>query len=201
MEKLTPRQSQVLQLIKTHIEDTGFPPTRANIANEFGFRSANAAEDHLRALERKGAIEMVPGTSRGIRLVETETGIPIIGRVAAGEPILAEQHIEGYCPVALNTFKPSANYFLTVKGDSMINIGIHDGDLLAVHQTTEAHNGQIVVARVGDDQATVKRYQRSGRKVRLLPENTDYEPLEIDLKHQTLTIEGLGVGLLRNQLG
>ena len=196
---LTTRQSEVLELIRTCISSQGCPPTRAEIARRLGFRSANAAEDHLRALERKGVIELVPGTSRGIRLVEDEAGLPVIGRVAAGEPILAEQHIEDYCKLDPATFQPRADYLLRVSGDSMRDIGINDGDLLAVHRTRHAENGQIVVARI-DEEVTVKRFRRRGSIVRLLPENPDYEPIRIDLKDQPLVIEGLAVGVLRKEI-
>jgi len=198
MTKLTSRQEQVLNVIKSHIEETGFPPTRVDIAKELGFKSANAAEEHLRALARKGAIEMIPGTSRGIRLPETDTGVPIVGRVAAGNPILAEENIEDYCNIPDSFFHPSADYLLRVNGMSMKDIGILDGDLLAVHKTTQAHNGQIVVARI-DDEVTVKRYKktRSRYQVMLLPENEDFSPIEVDLRRQHFAIEGLSVGIIR----
>lgn len=197
MEKLTQRQQQVLDIVRQHIEDTGYPPTRADIANELGFKSANAAEEHLKALARKGAIEMIAGASRGIRLPES-SGIPIVGRVAAGSPILAQEHIEEYCDLPPSFFKPRADYFLSVSGDSMIDIGIFDGDLLAVHSTTTVKNGDIVVARI-DDEVTVKRLHRGREKHRLqlLPENADYEPIEVDLREQDFAIEGLSVGVLR----
>ena len=197
MEKLTQRQQQVLDLVRQYIDETGYPPTRADIANHLGFKSANAAEEHLKALARKGAIEMIAGTSRGIRLPESN-GIPIVGRVAAGNPILAEEHIEDYCALPASFFKPQADYFLTVHGDSMIDVGIFDGDLLAVHSTPVANNGDIVVARI-DDEVTVKRLKRSrkGHAVQLLPENEDYEPISVDLRTQEFAIEGLSVGVLR----
>jgi repressor LexA len=197
MEKLTPRQQEVLDLVKRHIEQTGFPPTRADIAKELGFRSANAAEEHLKALARKGAIEMIAGASRGIKLAES-MGIPIIGRVAAGSPVLAQEHIEDYCNVAASFFKPRADYFLKVSGDSMIDIGIFDEDLLAVHSTNDVNNGDIVVARI-ENEVTVKRLKRSRSKylVQLLPENSDYSPIEVDLRSQDFAIEGLSVGILR----
>lgn len=197
MEKLTARQSQVLDLIRDHIEQTGFPPTRADIAREFGFRSANAAEEHLRALARKGAIEMVAGTSRGIRLLDQQ-GIPIVGQVAAGHPILAAEQIEDYCDIAASFFHPRADFLLKVKGMSMRDAGILDGDLLAVHKTSEANNGQIVVARL-DDEVTVKRLKRtrSRNHIVLMPENPDFEPIEVDLKEQPCTIEGISVGIIR----
>nr|WP_041599396.1 transcriptional repressor LexA [Hahella chejuensis] len=197
--KLTKRQEQVLQLIREHIEETGYPPTRAEISNRLGFRSANAAEEHLKALAKKGAIEMVPGASRGIRLPASETqnqGIPIVGQVAAGYPILAQENIEEYCELPPSFFTPSADYFLRVKGMSMKDVGILDGDLLAVHRTTDIHNGQIVVARIGDE-VTVKRFQRQKNKVLLLPENEEFEPIEVNLSQQPLDIEGLGVGVIR----
>lgn len=197
MQKLTARQEQVLQLIKDWIDDTGYPPTRADIARELGFRSANAAEEHLKALARKGAIEMIPGASRGIRL-PGEPGIPVVGRVAAGNPILAEENIEEYCEIPAQTFHPSADYFLRVRGDSMINAGIFEDDLLAVHRCSEASNGQIIVARI-DNEVTVKRLQRQGRskQLLLLAENPDYAPIEVDLEQQDFAIEGLSVGVLR----
>jgi len=199
MIKLTQRQSEVLDCIRHYIETTGYPPTRADIANELGFRSANAAEEHLKALARKGAIEMIPGTSRGIRIPDMDTpeaGIPIIGRVAAGSPLLAQEHIDDYCDISRDFFSPAADYFLRVQGLSMIDVGILDGDLLAVHQTTEARNGQIVVARLGEE-VTVKRFQKQGSKVLLIAENKEFAPIEVDLKHQELMIEGLAVGVLR----
>jgi len=197
MEKLTARQAQILQLIKDHITDTGYPPTRADIARVLGFRSPNAAEEHLKALARKGAIEIIAGASRGIRLPEN-LGIPIIGRVAAGNPILAEANIEDYCDMPASIFSPSADYFLRVKGDSMINVGIFDDDLLAVHRCSEARNGQIVVARI-DNEVTVKRFQQQKSKyhVSLIAENPDYEPIQVDLREQEFAIEGLSVGVLR----
>lgn len=197
MEKLTQRQQEVLDIVRHHIEDTGYPPTRADIARELGFKSANAAEEHLKALARKGAIEMIAGTSRGIRLPEN-AGIPIIGRVAAGSPVLAQEHVEDYCSLPSNFFKPHADFFLTVQGDSMIDVGILDGDLLAVHSTPVAKNGDIVVARIGDE-VTVKRIQFTNKKhlVQLLPENSDYQTIAVDLREQTFNIEGLSVGVLR----
>ena len=197
VEKLTSRQQQVLDLIRRHIDQTGYPPTRAEIARELGFKSANAAEEHLKALARKGAIEVIPGASRGIRLPES-AGIPVVGRVAAGNPILAEEHIEEYCDLPASFFKPAADYFLRVTGDSMIDVGICDGDLLAVHSTPLANSGDIVVARIGDE-VTVKRLRKtsSKRRLQLLPENADYQPIEVDLAEQDFAIEGLSVGVLR----
>ena len=198
MERLTARQQQIFDLIKANLEDTGYPPTRAEIAQSSGFRSANAAEDHLRALARKGVIEMIPGASRGIRVVEQFNGIPIVGRVAAGEPILAEQNIEDYREIPSSTFHPHADYFLRVQGQSMVDVGIMDGDLLAVHQQPTAENQQIVVARVDGD-VTVKRlkHTRSKHEIHLLPENRDYSPIIVDLRAQEFAIEGLAVGVVR----
>jgi repressor LexA len=197
MEKLTQRQQQVLDIIRQHIDQTGYPPTRADIANQLGFKSANAAEEHLKALARKGAIEIIAGASRGIRLPENP-GIPIIGRVAAGSPLLAAEHIEDYCALPPDFFKPAADYFLRVQGDSMQDVGILDGDLLAVHRTDVARNNDIVVARI-DDEVTVKRFRRGSSKhiVELLPENADYAPIRVDLREQPFAIEGLSVGVLR----
>jgi repressor LexA len=197
MEKLTSRQQQVLDVVRRHIDQTGYPPTRADIARELGFKSANAAEEHLKALARKGAIEMIAGASRGIRLPESN-GIPIVGRVAAGDPVLAEQNIEDYCDLPPTFFKPSADYFLVVQGDSMMEVGILDGDLLAVHSTPEANNGDIVVARIEED-VTVKRLHKTAKKhlVELLPENVDYEPIKVDLREQAFAIEGISVGVVR----
>ena len=197
MEKLTQRQQQVLDIVRQHIDQTGYPPTRADIARELGFKSANAAEEHLKALARKGAIEIIAGASRGIRL-PASAGIPIVGRVAAGNPVLAEENIEDYCDLSPTFFKPRADYFLRVQGDSMIEVGICDGDLLAVHSTPVANNGDIVVARI-EEEVTVKRLQTGGQKhlVKLLPENADYEPIIVDLREQAFAIEGLSVGVLR----
>ncbi|ATL97775.1 repressor LexA [Aeromonas piscicola] len=203
MKPLTPRQAEVLELIKVNMSETGMPPTRAEIAQKLGFKSANAAEEHLKALAKKGVIEIMPGTSRGIRLlieeeeVLEETGLPLIGKVAAGEPILAQEHIESHYQVDPALFHPRADFLLRVQGMSMKNIGILDGDLLAVHKTQEVRNGQVVVARLDED-VTVKRFQRKGSQVWLLPENEDLEPIAVDLSSQQLTIEGLAVGVIRN---
>ncbi|PID42478.1 MAG: repressor LexA [Proteobacteria bacterium] len=200
MDKLTKRQSEVLALVKNHLNETGYPPTRAEIARELGFRSANAAEEHLKALSRKGAIEMIPGASRGIRIISQDNdepkGIPIVGKVAAGNPVLAIENIDEYCEVPAGMFTPPAHYFLRVSGFSMKDAGILDGDLLAVHRTNQVRNGQIVVARL-EDEVTVKRWQKDGNKVRLLPENESFDPIVVDLKQQQLEIEGLGVGIIR----
>lgn len=200
MEKLTARQSQILDHIRQHIVETGFPPTRMDIANTFGFRSPNAAEEHLRALAKKGVIRMVPGASRGIQLVEEEKqddGIPIIGEVAAGHPVLAQENIRGYCAVAPEFFNPRADYFLKVKGLSMKDAGILDGDLLAVHKTQDVRKGQIVVARLGDE-VTVKRFEKRRNAVLLIPENPDFNVIEVDSRDEQFAIEGIGVGVIRN---
>ncbi|HEA17542.1 MAG: transcriptional repressor LexA [Pseudoalteromonas prydzensis] len=201
MRPLTNRQAQILELIKVFIKDTGMPPTRAEIAQTLGFKSANAAEEHLKALAKKGVIKMKPGASRGIQLVEEEEpeqlGLPLIGRVAAGEPILAQQHVESHCQVDPLLFKPAADFLLRVQGMSMKDIGIMDGDLLAVHSTQVAENGQVVVARVDDD-VTVKRFEKAGKKVFLHAENDEFAPIEVDLEHESFNIEGLAVGVIRN---
>ncbi|MCG9732699.1 transcriptional repressor LexA [Pseudoalteromonas shioyasakiensis] len=201
MRPLTKRQSQILELIKVFIKDTGMPPTRAEIAQTLGFKSANAAEEHLKALAKKGMIKMKPGASRGIQLIEEEEpeqlGLPLIGRVAAGEPILAQEHVESHCQVDPSLFKPAADFLLRVNGMSMKDIGIMDGDLLAVHRTQVAENGQVVVARVDED-VTVKRLEKAGRKVLLHAENEEFSPIEVDLEHESFNIEGLAVGVIRN---
>ena len=196
MDDLTPRQAQILKLIERYTERSGFPPTRSEICEAMGFKSPNAAEEHLRALARKGAIEMIPGASRGIRLKQ-EPGVPVIGRVAAGSPILAAEHVEARYQLDSALFSPSADYLLKVRGASMRDAGILDGDLLAVHSTREARSGQIVVARLHDE-VTVKRFKRQGSQVQLLPENPDFEPINVDLKTDLFAIEGLGVGIIRN---
>ena len=196
MDKLTDRQAQVLDLIKTHMAACGYPPTRADIAKELGFKSPNAAEEHLKALARKGVIEMIPGTSRGIRL-NVDTGLPVVGRVAAGDPILAAENVEETWQVPPDLFHPIAHFLLRVRGDSMMEAGILDGDLLAVHKTEDVRAGEIVVARIEDD-VTVKRLGKKARnKLTLLPENADYEPIEVDLRRQQFAIEGLSVGVTR----
>jgi repressor LexA len=202
MLKLTPRQAEILAFIKQCLEDNGYPPTRAEIALKLCFKSPNAAEEHLKALARKGAIEMTPGASRGIRIpgfepnAEEEEGLPVIGRVAAGAPILAQQHVEESCRINPEFFHPRADYLLRVRGMSMKDIGIFDGDLLAVHTTREARNGQVVVARL-DDEVTVKRFKREGNKVWLMAENPEFAPIEVNLEEQDLIIEGLSVGVIR----
>jgi len=208
MRPLTPRQAEILQLLKDYQLQTGMPPTRAEIATQLGFKSANAAEEHLKALAKKGFIEMLPGTSRGIRLVEDQaevaanepesTGLPLIGRVAAGQPILASQHIEQYHHIDASLFHPPADFLLKVRGMSMKDIGILDGDLLAVHKTTDARQGQVVVARV-DEEVTVKRFRKDGHFVYLHPENSDFNVIKVDLTQQFFAIEGLAVGVVRTQ--
>jgi repressor LexA len=200
MPQLTSRQSEIFLFIQEFIDETGMPPTRAEIARKLGFRSANAAEEHLRALQRKGVLELIPGTSRGIQLKDSlreQMGLPLIGRVAAGNPILAEEHIEGHYRIDTSLFDPRPHYLLRVQGMSMKDAGILDGDLVAVHRTPEVRNGQIIVARL-EDEVTVKRYRQEGPLVWLLPENDDFEPIKVDLKEQPMMIEGVVVGLVRN---
>jgi repressor LexA len=203
-ETLTERQSEILRLIKELTEVSGFPPTRAEIAERMGFRSVNAAEQHLRALERKGALDISSGSSRGIRIRERgghRVGrlleLPVIGRVAAGSPVLAEEHVTARCQVDPNLFTPRADYLLRVRGMSMRDAGILEGDLLAVHRTAEAQSGQLVVARVGGE-VTVKRLRRRGYAVQLLPENPEFDPIEIDLRRDEMAIEGIAVGVIRS---
>ena len=199
MDDLTPRQAEILQLIADFVQSTGFPPTRAEIARSLGFRSANAAEDHLKALEKKGFIELFAGASRGIRLKEG-LGLPVIGRVAAGSPILAEAHVQGRYQIDPLLFSPRADYLLKVRGISMRDAGILDGDLIAVHRTAEARSGQIVVARLGGrggDEVTVKRFKRRGREIVLVAENPAFEPIVVDPSTTSFAIEGVAVGLVR----
>lgn len=216
MLKLTARQEQILTLIKEAIQNTGFPPTRAEIANELGFRSTNAAEEHLQALARKGVIEISAGTSRGIRLRESalsnhmpsmqmslphpaimQLSLPLVGRVAAGSPILASEHVEATYQVDPSLFSAKPDFLLKVRGLSMRDIGIMDGDLLAVKKSDSARNGQIVVARIGDD-VTVKRYMKTPKGIELLPENPDFSPIVINDNEPNFALEGLAVGLLRS---
>lgn len=202
MSELTPRQSQILDLIQDVINETGRPPTRAEIAQHLGFRSVNAAEEHLRALQRKGALELIPGSSRGIKLKDSlreQLGLPLVGQVAAGQPILAEQHIEAHYRVDPQIFASQPHYLLRVRGMSMKDVGILDGDLVAVHRTPEVRNRQIVVARL-EDEVTVKRYRQEGHWVWLLPENPDFAPIRVDLRQQPLTIEGVAVGVVRDSV-
>ena len=204
-KELTLRQKQILTFISEFIENNKFPPTRSELSKHFGFRSPNAAEAHLRALEKKEHIAIEPGISRGITLLPMANEvlptpprqhIPLVGRVAAGSPVLAQENIEDEYRVDPTLFSHKPDYLLRVTGMSMKDAGILDGDLLAVHRTPEAINGQIVVARI-DDEVTVKRFQRRDHLVQLLPENPDFEPIDVDLRHQSLDIEGLGVGVVR----
>nr|WP_315486710.1 transcriptional repressor LexA [uncultured Undibacterium sp.] len=216
MLKLTARQEQILNLIKDAIQNTGFPPTRAEIANELGFRSTNAAEEHLQALARKGVIEIAAGTSRGIRLLESalsnsipnmqmalphpalmQLSLPLVGRVAAGSPILATEHVEATYQVDPSLFSAKPDFLLRVRGLSMRDIGIMDGDLLAVKKTDSVRNGQIVVARIGEE-VTVKRYMKTSNGIELLPENPDFSPIIIDENVPDFALEGLAVGLMRS---
>jgi repressor LexA len=208
MDPLTDRQAEILRLVRELTEVSGFPPTRAEIARAMGFRSVNAAEQHLRALEKKGVLEILSGASRGLRVRDPRPAarlgrlmeLPVVGRVAAGSPILAEAHVQGRYQLDPNLFTPRADYLLRVRGMSMRDAGILDGDLLAVHRTHEARSGQIVVARLAQE-VTVKRFRRRGNTVQLLPENPDFEPIEVDLRHDELAIEGIGVGVIRSGKG
>jgi repressor LexA len=215
MRDLTARQQEILALIRGHIADTGFPPTRAEIAAKLGFRSANAAEEHLKALARKGMLELTSGASRGIRLkllpnmdpgregagmgsaVQLALSLPLVGRVAAGSPILAQEHVEASFAVDPNLFPERPDYLLKVRGMSMRDAGILEGDLLAVRQASEARNGQVVVARI-DGGVTVKRFRRRGNVIELLPENPDFEPIMVDARSPDFALEGIGVGLVRS---
>ena len=195
MEALTAKQQQILDLIREAIENTGMPPTRAEISRAMGYSSPNAAEEHLRTLERKGAIEILKGSARGIRIKE-DSGLPLVGKVAAGSPLLAEAHVQGRYQIDAALFKPRADYLLTVRGMSMRDAGILDGDLLAVHRASEARNGQVVVARLHDE-VTVKRLHRRGSIIELLPENPDFQPIVVDTRRELFALEGIGVGVIR----
>jgi repressor LexA len=202
MAEFTSRQTEILAFIQGFIEDKGMPPTRAEIARSLGFRSANAAEEHLRALQRKGALELLPGASRGIQLSGTlreQELLPLVGRVAAGHPILAQENIEGRYRIDTDLFHPRPHYLLRVQGMSMKGAGILDGDLVAVWRTPEVRNGQVVVARL-EEEVTVKRYRQEGPVVWLLPDNPDFEPIRVDLQEDPMVIEGVVVGVLRNSL-
>ncbi len=195
---LTARQGEILEFVRSWIRDQGMPPTRAEICEQLGFKSPNAAEEHLRALERKGAIEIVSGASRGIRLLDEEpSGLPLIGSVAAGSPILAEENVISRPPVNAALFMPKADYLLKVRGMSMRDVGILDGDWLAVHRTSEARTGQIVVARIGNE-VTVKRLKLKGHTAYLIAENVEFDPIVVDMRQNQLAIEGLAVGVIRN---
>lgn len=207
-EVLTARQAEILEFIRSTLSESGAPPTREEIARAFGFRSPNAAEQHLQALRKKGLIELVAGTSRGIRLkdavlavheVSEDFGLPLIGKVAAGSPILAQENVLRRPAVDPLLFKPRADFLLEVRGVSMRDAGILDGDWLAVHKQTTAHSGQIVVARLGDD-VTVKRLRLRGAKAELLAANPDYKPIPVDLKRDPFAIEGVAVGVIRPAL-
>ncbi|MFC5303060.1 transcriptional repressor LexA [Azospira restricta] len=195
MTKLTPRQQEILDFIRNTVEVLGAPPTRAEISSAFGFASPNAAEEHLKALAKKGSIVLEPGAARGIRLVE-QLGLPLIGTVAAGSPILAVENVLGRYALDAHLFSPRADFLLRVRGLSMINAGIFDGDLLAVHRTPEARDGQIVVARL-QEEVTVKRLRRHGPVVELVAENPDFEPIIVDTRKEEVAIEGIAVGLIR----
>ncbi len=196
MKKLTARQSEILKLIQDFVEDTGFPPTRSDIAKALHFKSANAAEEHLKAIEKKGHIKLTKGASRGIQLTKN-LGLPLIGRVAAGQPILSEEHIHNRVQIEQALFKPEADYLLKVRGTSMQDVGIYDGDMLAVHATSEARSGQIVVVRVNQE-VTVKRFRKKNKDIWLEAENVDFPPIHIDQKKDDFAIEGLAVGVIRN---
>lgn len=196
--KLTPRQQEILDFIKSTLEVLGAPPTRMEISSAFGFASPNAAEDHLKALAKKGAIVLEPGSARGIRLVE-QLGLPLIGSVAAGSPILAVENVQGRYAFDANMFSPKADFLLKVRGLSMIDIGMFDGDLLAVHKTNQARDGQIVVARI-DEEVTVKRLERSGGQIRLIAENPDFQPIIVNPEEVEFAIEGIAVGLIRGAI-
>lgn len=204
----TPRQTEILEFIRQALTETGAPPTRDEISRAFGFRSLNAAEQHLQALQKKGLIELVAGTSRGIRLKDSvrelmlaaqESGLPVIGKVAAGSPILAQQNVITMAAVDAATFKPRADYMLEVRGMSMRDAGILDGDWLAVHKQPQARSGQVVVARVNDE-VTVKRLRLRGSRAELVAENPDFEPIVVDLRREAFAIEGIAVGVLRASL-
>lgn len=205
---LTARQSEILEFIRSTLSESGAPPTREEIARAFGFRSPNAAEQHLQALRKKGLIDLVAGTSRGIRLkdavlavreVSEEFGLPLIGKVAAGSPILAQENVLRHPAIDPLMFKPRADYLLEVRGMSMRDVGILEGDWLAVHKQAQAQNGQIVVARLGDD-VTVKRFKVKGTRVELIAANPDFKPIVVDLRREPLEIEGIAVGVIRPAL-
>lgn len=201
LPRLTARQQQILDWIRGHIDTTGMPPTRAEIATGLGFSTASSAEDHLQALAKKGALELTPGTARGLRLrempgVPMQGLLPLVGRVAAGNPILAAEHIEAQYRIDAALFSPHADYLLRVKGTSMQDAGILDGDLLVVHRTAEARSGQIVVARLGEE-VTVKRLKRRGREITLMAENAAFAPIVVDPQQTTFAIEGVAVGVIR----
>ena len=193
--QLTARQAEILEIIRNHVAETGMPPSRPELARMLGISSTNGVFKHLDALAKKGAIELIPNAARGIRVLEM--GLPLVGRVAAGSPILAIENMLGRYPVDPNLFNPRADYLLQVSGLSMRDDGILDGDWIVVHRTTEAKNGQIVIARIGND-VTVKRFKMRGQKAELIPANPDYQTMHFDLTRETLAIEGVAVGVIRN---
>ena len=198
MVKLTPRQQEILDFIRNTVEVLGAPPTRAEISSAFGFASPNAAEEHVKALAKKGSIVLEPGAARGIRLVE-QLGLPLVGSVAAGSPILAVENVLGRYALDAHLFSPKADFLLRVRGLSMINAGIFDGDLLAVHKTNQARDGQIVVARL-DEEVTVKRLESNKGQIRLIAENPDFEPIVVEPGREDFALEGVAVGLIRNTM-
>ncbi len=193
---LTDRQAEILAHIENCVAEDGMPPTRAEVARHFGFSSANAAETHLRALAKKGYIEIAAGASRGLRLLQRAAGLPVVGRVAAGSPILAVEHVESHVPLPASFFSPKADYLLRVKGMSMRDAGIFDGDLIAVHKTDSVRSGDIIVARL-DDEVTVKTLERNSKGIRLLPANPDFEPIDVTPRSESFAIEGKCVGVIR----
>ena len=197
MKDLTSRQREILELIKSHLKEKGFPPTRADISRTLGFKSHNAAEQHLRAIEKKGFISILAGASRGIVLNQDEAGIPVIGLVAAGNPILAEENIENKLEIPPNLFNQRADFLLRVKGESMRDVGINEEDLIAVKKTQECKNGDIVVARINDE-VTVKTFRNSGEgDVTLEPENKDFKPIKVNPKKEEFYLEGICVGVIK----
>ena len=196
MDTLTARQAEILEIIREYVAETGRPPSRPELAKLLGIASTNGVFKHLDALARKGAIELVPNAARGIKILGG-SGLPLLGRVAAGRPIMAIENMLGRYPVDPDMFKPRADYLLQVSGLSMRDEGILDGDWLVVHRTSEARSGQIVVARIGEE-VTVKRYRIRGQKAELIPANPDFQTLHLDLSRQSLAIEGIGVGVIRN---
>ena len=196
MDTLTARQAETLEIIREYVAETGRPPSRPELAKLLGIASTNGVFKHLDALARKGAIELVPNAARGIKILGG-SGLPLLGRVAAGSPIMAIENMLGRYPVDPDMFKPRADYLLQVSGLSMRDEGILDGDWLVVHRTSEARSGQIVVARIGEE-VTVKRYRIRGQKAELIPANPDFQTLHLDLSRQSLAIEGIGVGVIRN---
>lgn len=200
MNELTPGQRKVINMVKDFIEEYGMPPTRMEIANELSFKSPNAAEEHLKALQKKGVIDLIKGSSRGIRLKDSlreQIGLPLVGKVAAGHPILAHENIDDYLDIDPDIFNPSPHYLLRVEGMSMKNAGILDNDIVAVHRTSEIRSRQIVVARINDE-VTVKRYTQNNSIVTLFPENNEFNPITVDLSKDEMVIEGVVVGVIRS---